>query len=86
MRKSFKIDDKISSRLKHLEEYVFFDVAKAKKEAILSGKDIIDLGGGNPDLPPHPRIIEALKKEAENLENHRHPIYEGSPESKKDLG
>ena len=82
MRKSFKIDDKISSRLKHLEEYVFFDVAKAKKEAILSGKDIIDLGGGNPDLPPHPRIIEALKKEAENLENHRHPIYEGSPELK----
>lgn len=83
MRKSFKIDDKISSRLKNLEEYVFFDVAKAKREAILSGKDVVDLGGGNPDLPPHPKIIEALKKEAEILENHRHPIYEGLPELKK---
>ena len=83
MRKSFKIDDKISSRLKNLEEYVFFNVAKAKKEAILSGKDIIDLGGGNPDLPPHRKIIEALKKEAEVLDNHRHPIYEGLPELKK---
>ncbi len=82
MRQSFKIEDKISSRLKNLEEYVFFDVAKAKKEAILSGKDVIDLGGGNPDLPPHPKIIEALKKEAEALENHRHPIYEGLPELK----
>ncbi|MFQ6002999.1 MAG: LL-diaminopimelate aminotransferase [Candidatus Zixiibacteriota bacterium] len=80
MRKSFKIDDKISSRLKDLEEYVFFDLAKAKKDAILSGKDVIDLGGGNPDLSPHPKIIEALKKEAEILENHRHPIYEGLPE------
>lgn len=83
MRKSFKIDDKISSRLKDLEEYVFFDMAKAKKEAILSGKDVIDLGGGNPDLPPHPKIIEALKKEAEILDNHRHPIYEGLPELKR---
>jgi LL-diaminopimelate aminotransferase len=82
-RRNFKVDDKISSRLKNLEEYVFFDVAKAKKEAILSGRDIIDLGGGNPDLPPHPKIIEALKKEADNPDNHRHPIYEGLPELKK---
>jgi LL-diaminopimelate aminotransferase len=82
MRQGFKIEDKISSRLKNLEEYVFFDLAKAKQEAILSGKDVIDLGGGNPDLPPHPKIIEALKKEAEALENHRHPIYEGLPELK----
>jgi len=91
MRKSFEIDDKISSRLKKLEEYVFFDVAKAKQKAILSreagsfgsGRDIIDLGGGNPDLPPDPRIIEALKKEADNPDNHRHPIYEGLPELRK---
>jgi LL-diaminopimelate aminotransferase len=86
MRKSFRIDEKISSRLKNLGEYVFFDVAKAKEEAILSGKDVIDLGGGNPDLPPHPRIIEALKKEADDLENHRHPIYEGLPELKRAIG
>jgi LL-diaminopimelate aminotransferase len=86
MRKNFNIDDKISSRLKNLGEYVFFDVAKAKEEAVLSGKDVIDLGGGNPDLPPHPRVIEALKNEADNLENHRHPIYEGLPELKKAIG
>ncbi len=83
MRKSFKIDEKISSRLESLREYVFFEVAKAKREAILSGKDVIDLGGGNPDLPPHPRIIEALREEAKTLENHRHPIYEGLPELRK---
>lgn len=83
MRKGFNIEDKISSRLKNLEEYVFFDLAKATKNAVLSGKDVIDLGGGNPDLPPHSKIIEALKKEAEVLENHRHPVYEGLPELKK---
>ncbi len=73
------IESKISSRLKHLGEYVFFGVAEAKKKALAEGKDIIDLGGGNPDLPPHPKIVEALKKAADNPENHRHPIYEGLP-------
>ena len=74
------IESKISSRLRNLEGYVFFDLAEAKKKAQASGKDIIDLGGGNPDLAPHPKIVEALKKEADNPENHRHPIYEGLPE------
>jgi LL-diaminopimelate aminotransferase len=77
------IERKIASRLKSLGGYVFDDLAKAKKNVLLSGKDvkyIIDLGGGNPDLVPHPKIIEALKKSADNPENHRHPIYEGIPE------
>ncbi len=77
------IEKKISHRLKSLGEYVFFGVAEAKKKAIQAGKDIIDLGGGNPDLPPHPKIVEALKKEADKPENHRHPQYEGIPELRK---
>ena len=74
------MENKIASRLKHLEEYVFFGVAEAKKKALASGKDIIDLGGGNPDLPPHPNIVEALKQAADVPENHRHPVYQGIPE------
>jgi LL-diaminopimelate aminotransferase len=74
------IERRISSRVKSLGGYVFDDLAKVKTRALLSGKHIIDLGGGNPDLVPHPKIIEALKKYADNPENHRHPIYEGIPE------
>ncbi len=74
------MENKIASRLKHLEEYVFFGVAEAKRKALASGKDIIDLGGGNPDLPPHPKIVEALKQAADVPENHRHPVYQGIPE------
>jgi LL-diaminopimelate aminotransferase len=77
------IEDKKSSRLKSLGNYVFHGVQQAKKKALASGKDIIDLGGGNPDLPPHPKIIQALKEAAEMPELHRHPIYEGLPELKK---
>ncbi|MGB2804823.1 MAG: aminotransferase class I/II-fold pyridoxal phosphate-dependent enzyme [Candidatus Zixiibacteriota bacterium] len=74
------IEKKISSRLKDVGEYAFFAVAEAKKKALASGKDIIDLGGGNPDLPPHPKIVEALKQAADVPENHRHPVYQGIPE------
>ncbi len=77
------MERKISARLKNLGEYIFFGVAEAKKKAVQNGKDIIDLGGGNPDLPPHPKIIEALKKEADIPENHRHPLYQGIPELRK---
>jgi LL-diaminopimelate aminotransferase len=73
-------ESKISSRLRNLGEYVFHGVAKAKKKALASGKDIIDLGGGNPDLPPHPKVVEALKEAADIGELHRHPTYEGLPE------
>ncbi|MGB3093555.1 MAG: LL-diaminopimelate aminotransferase, partial [Candidatus Zixiibacteriota bacterium] len=71
------IEKKISSRLKDVGEYAFFAVAEAKRKALASGKDIIDLGGGNPDLPPHPKIVEALKQAADVPENHRHPVYQG---------
>lgn len=74
------IENKISSRLKDVGEYAFFAVAEAKRKALASGKDIIDLGGGNPDLPPHPKIVEALKQAADVPENHRHPVYQGIPE------
>ena len=62
---------------------MFFGIAEAKKKALASGKDIIDLGGGNPDLPPLPKIVEELKRAADVPENHRHPIYEGLPELKQ---
>jgi LL-diaminopimelate aminotransferase len=77
------MERKISTRLKNLGEYVFFGVAEAKKRAVQSGKDIIDLGSGNPDIAPHPKIIEALKKEADIPENHRHPLYQGILELRK---
>jgi LL-diaminopimelate aminotransferase len=76
------IESRISARLKSLDRYVFHGVAEATRKALASGKDIIDLGGGNPDLPPHPKIVKALKEAADSPELHRHPIYEGLPELK----
>lgn len=66
-----------AERLKKLPPYLFKEI-DTKKEALLKkGMDIIDLGVGDPDLPTPKRIIEALKKAAEDPANHRYPSYSG---------
>lgn len=82
LKKKFKAEDKISSKVKSLEPYLFHEIARAKEKALSSGIDLIDLGAGNPDLIPTQKLIQSLRQEALDPENHRHPIYEGIPELK----
>ncbi len=68
-----------AERLSRLPPYLFAEI-NAKKAALLArGHDVIDLGVGDPDLPTPAHIIEALKAQAGNPENHRYPSYEGMP-------
>lgn len=82
MREKFKIEDQISLRVKSLRPYLFYKIAKAKEKALASGKELIDLGAGDPDLFPQKKIIETLRAQALKPENHRHPVYEGIMELK----
>ena len=47
-------------RLKRLPDYVFETVNRLKAQARAAGRDIIDLGMGNPDLPVPEHIVEKL--------------------------
>ncbi len=82
MKNKNTFQQKISLRMKRLDKYIFSEMAQAKRNAISLGIEVIDLSAGNPDLPPPKEIIEALKREADNPENHRHPVYEGIIELK----
>ncbi len=85
MKKTYTSQNKISNRLKSLSalgKYIFSEMAEEKKKAINSGIEVIDLSSGNPDLSPSKEIIDALKIEADNPENHRHPVYQGIIELK----
>lgn len=66
-----------AERLKRLPPYLFKEIDRKKEEVKRRGVDIIDLGVGDPDLPTPPHIVEALKKAAEDPENHRYPSYSG---------
>lgn len=83
MKNKITLQDRIAPRMKKLGGYVFAEMAEAKGKALDSGIEVIDLSAGNPDFPPPKKIIEALKREADNPENHRHPVYEGIIELKE---
>ena len=73
---------KEAERLLKLPIYVFAQLDKVKAEQYAKGADLIDLGMGNPDIPPPPKVISALVDSLKNPENHRYPSFEGAPEFK----
>ncbi|MFA5060213.1 MAG: LL-diaminopimelate aminotransferase [Candidatus Omnitrophota bacterium] len=74
-----------SERLKMLPPYLFVEIDKAKREAKAAGRDIIDLGVGDPDMPTPPHIIEALKTAAQDGGNHHYAFDAGLPALRKEI-
>lgn len=75
-----------SDRLKQLPPYLFVEIDKAKRAAIAEGRDVINLGVGDPDQPTHPHIIEAMKKALDDGNNHHYAFDAGLPQLRKEIG
>jgi LL-diaminopimelate aminotransferase len=73
-----------SERLKKLPAYLFVELDKAKRAAKDEGRDIIDLGIGDPDMPTPNFIIDALAKAARDPKNHRYPLDQGLPQFRQE--
>jgi len=69
-----------SDRLKRLPPYLFVEIDKAKKTARDEGRDIIDLGIGDPDIPTPRFIVDALNSAARDPSTHRYSLDQGIPE------
>jgi LL-diaminopimelate aminotransferase len=63
-------------RLEKIPPYLFGEIAALKAKALAEGRDLIDLGIGDPDQPTPAPIIQALFEAAQNPETHR---YDESP-------
>ena len=61
-----------AARLEKIPPYLFGEIAALKRQAIAAGRDLIDLGIGDPDQPTPPSIIEALNSAAHDPETHRY--------------
>jgi len=72
-------------KIKRLPPYVFAEVNEMKARARAAGEDIIDLGMGNPDMPPAPHIIDKLVETARNPRAHRYSNSRGIPGLRKAL-
>jgi LL-diaminopimelate aminotransferase len=74
-----------SDRLKRLPPYLFVEIDKAKRKARSEGKDIIDLGIGDPDEGSPQEVIEALYKASQDSKNHHYPLDQGIPDFRKKI-
>lgn len=72
-----------SKRLKGIGEYYFSHKLREIEELNKAGKNIINLGIGSPDLPPHPDVIKTLQEEAAKPTVHAYQSYKGSPVLRK---
>ncbi len=66
-----------AERIKKLPTYLFAEIDSMKNKAINEGRDIIDLGIGDPDIPTPSEIVESLYRAAKDSSNHRYPSYSG---------
>ena len=74
---------KFSKKLESLPPYLFVEVDKAKRKARAQGRDIIDLGVGDPDQPTPAHIIERLNCAASDPANQRYALDQGMPELRR---
>ena len=73
----------LSKRLESLPPYLFAEIDAAKRKARQEGRDILDLGVGDPDMPTPDFIIEKLYEAARDPKNHRYALDQGMPELKQ---
>ena len=70
-------------RIKRLPPYVIAEVNAMRAAARSGGEDIIDLGMGNPDLPPPAHVIEKLCEVAQKPDSHGYSASKGIPGLRK---
>jgi len=68
-----------AKRLDGIGEYYFSQKLREIDGLNKQGKNIINLGIGSPDLPPHPDVIKVLQEESAKPNVHAYQNYKGSP-------
>ena len=66
-------------RIHDLPPYVFATVDALKRDLRREGRDVIDLGFGNPDIPSPAIAVDKLCEAASRPVNHRYSASRGLP-------
>ncbi|WKA54316.1 pyridoxal phosphate-dependent aminotransferase [Planococcus shixiaomingii] len=72
-----------SKRLQQLPTQFFASLAFKTNNAIAEGRDIINLGQGNPDQPTPAHIVKAMQEAVADPKNHKYSPFRGIPELRK---
>lgn len=72
-----------ADRVAEVKEYYFSKKLREIAQLNANGEDIISLGVGGPDRPPHKDVIDTLCNEASKDNTHGYQPYVGLPELRK---
>ena len=72
-----------SDRLQGIGEYYFSLKLREIEQLNKEGKQVINLGIGSPDMPPHPDVVKVLQEESSKPNQHGYQSYKGSPVLRK---
>lgn len=78
-----QLNIKPAERISRVEEYYFSRKLKQVAEMNARGLDVINLGIGNPDLPPSEKTLEVLHEESKKNGANGYQPYIGIPEFRK---
>ena len=76
---------KQSERLNSVEEYYFSKKLREVSKMISSGKPVINMGIGSPDLYPSKNVIDEIKNSLSDPNAHKYQSYQGLPEFRKSI-
>jgi LL-diaminopimelate aminotransferase len=74
------VDELKAARLAGIGEYYFSQKLRELDELRKAGRTILNLGIGNPDMPPHPSVMTALTDALSEPDFHKYQSYKGLPE------
>ena len=74
---------RLPGRLESLPPYPLAGIPEAKARLVAAGRDVLDLGAGDPGLPVPDVAVEALREAAGRPELHRYPFQRGLPEFRR---
>ncbi len=76
----------VAERVQRLPPYLFGKINALKYQMRRAGRDIIDLGMGNPTDVPDPLVVEKLCEAAQDERNHRYSVSNGLFNLRREVG
>jgi len=73
----------MADRLRNLPPYLFARIDRMKSEALSRGVDVIDLGVGDPDVPPPEKVVRRLMEAVNEPGSHHYSSYSGIGELRR---
>lgn len=78
MKNEAVLNMELAERLDGIGEYYFSKKLREIDAMRAAGREIINLGIGSPDRPPHPSVIARLTEEAAKPDTHSYQSYKGA--------